>query len=252
MALTDHKHALADREPGPKNLLGGVTNGEKLYHFLRMDRLLDLVSEKKIFLSRPRTWKDPFEDYLSKVVGNYMGEEFKYALTENFFAQCWTRKPECDGMWRNYCAFDAGVRIETTALKLLSAIWGKGDAHPSLHTFVGEVDYFADDEFLAEAKCRAEAVCTSDGVGMARTLLLKRAEFSYELEVRALVCDKACRPDTQSFAIEPTAFIGSIMFAPGVHKAACAAYTEWLVVQGFDRSIISRSSLYVDPVSIAI
>ncbi len=236
------------------NLLNGLTPDAPIFRYMTIDRLFEMVSRRELVLRRPHVWDDPFENFLSKTTMLQNGEAIGFNLTNEFFAQCWTLKKECDGFWRNYCSLSDGVRIETTAAKLVRAVWDQGNRFVHLQRFVGRVRYLADHELRAELQdCLAYGHPLTDqsNRGCAQTLLIKRTEFSYEDEVRVLAADDSVDTDRKSFPIAPCQFIQSILFAPKVMDARCEAYTSWLVRAGFRSSAVSRSSLY-DPWTLVI
>lgn len=238
-----------DLEHPTRNLLNGLKPSDRLYRFLRLDRFLDLVSHRILLLRKPHTWDDPFENFLSKTTIDDNGQSVGFNLTNDYFGQCWTLREECDGMWRNYCSLDCGVRIGTTSEKLIQAIWNGTDTFTPLQTFVGRVRYLDDGSLKAElAGCSeyGHPLMNSSGRGIAQMLLIKRTEFDYEEEVRALVSDDKMVGDTKTFVIDPRGFIDSITFAPKMNDTLRDALANHLVSQGFSRNCITRSTLY-DP-----
>lgn len=235
------------------NLLNNLEPSTRLFRFLPTCRLLQLVLERQFMLARPSKWADPFENFLSKTTFVLNGESIGFNLTDDFFGQCWTLREECDGLWRNYCGknLDSGVRIETTAEKLLRAIWNGRDRFASLRTFVGKVVYLDDEELkgvLQGCMGYGHWLTSPNGDGMAQTLLMKRTEFEYEHEVRALVSDPDHADDHKPIPIKPNDFIDSVMFAPKVADKQQEECIDHLVAAGFDQSkiLVARSTLY-DP-----
>lgn len=242
---------LRDSDDPNANLLNGLEPSTRLFRFLSTCPFLILLSDRQVELVRPNRWQDPFENFLSKTTFVQGGKAIGFNLTNDFFGQCWTLREECDGLWRNYCGkkLDDGVRIETTAEKLLRAIWSGRDKHASLRTFVGQVRYFGDDDLkLALQGCLGYGhwLTSPNGDGMAQALLIKRTEFAYEHEVRALVSDPDCTGSFKPFPITPSEFIDSVLFAPKMDAARRADLTDRLLAAGFDRGKIARSTLY-DP-----
>ncbi len=208
-------------DPGDPNanLLNGVEPSTPLFRFLSTKRFLELVRNGGFELCRPSRWEDPFENFLSKTTFVKDGQPIAFNLTNDFFGQCWTLRAECDGLWRSYCGkeLDDGVRIETTAEKLIRAIWDGNDGSPLLRTFVGQVRYLSDDALKAEFQGCLEyghGLMSPNGDGMAQVLLIKRTEFAYEYEVRALVADPGNDGDFKAIRITPADFIDSVLFAP--------------------------------------
>ncbi len=236
------------------NLLNGVSEDTVLYRYYSLNRFRELVSDKELVLVRPSMWPDPFEDFLSRTETSLSGEKVQFDLTKEYVGQCWTVAEECDGLWRNYCGLDNGVRISTTAGKLLSAIWDHNDKYASLHTFVGGVKYLSDTEIKASLKgCLVYGHDLTDpnGTGIAQTLLVKRTEFAYEREVRALATQNDTEYKIKKFGIDPVVFIDEVMYSPQLSIVIQKAIQSILGSVGMPQSKISRSSLY-DPWSLKL
>jgi hypothetical protein len=168
-------------------------------------------------------------------------------LTKSFFGQCWTTRAQCDGFWRNYCSLNSGVRIETSAGKLIRAIWDRSTRTSHLRRFLGLVRYLDEPQLKSELErgiVGDEILLDQSNRGCAQSLLVKRTEFSYEHEVRALAEELEADSDTLPFSVDPGHFIESVMFAPKMCDGKCEAITEWLVSKAFKRNRISRSTLY--------
>ena len=234
-----------------QNLLNGLCPETRLFRFMTTKNFLHLLDTKQLTLRRPRLWQDPFEDFLSKTTIVRDDSTIGFDLTKDYFGQCWTKREECDGLWRNYAGQDLAeaVRIETTAADLLAALWNRKGKYASLWTFVGTVEYL-DDATLKDRLMGCleygHPLSSSDGRGVASTLLIKRTEFSYEHEVRALVSDPSEAADLKSVTIDLATFIKSVRFAPNMSTLAQDALTQHLLTCGVPKHLVSRSSLY-DP-----
>jgi hypothetical protein len=245
MTAPGHAH----RDNPMENLLEPLAPDTRLFRFIRSRRFLELLSSRRIVLCRPRLWDDPFENFLSKTTVEDDGDTVGFNLTNDFFGQCWTLQSECDGLWRNYCALEDGVRIETTAGKLIRAIWNTADRFASLRTFVGKVDYLEDDQLRDMLQGCLEYghwLTDSTGKGMARVLLVKRIEFAYDHEVRALISEPDHTDDIKAFPIVPKDFIDTVMFAPKMNDTRYTECIDQLRAASFPDSRVSRSELY-DP-----
>jgi len=92
-------------------------------------------------------------------------------------------------MWRIYSREEDGVRVSTTIRRLFSAIYDDKDQFATLKYFVGEVEYKERaeiEDFLRRTPFMSLAFGGQAGP-FARTLCIKRPEFSHEAEVRLLV-----------------------------------------------------------------
>lgn len=236
------------KDPGPDdNVLNDLAPAAPLYRFVKVGRLEQLISDQRLVLVRPRLWEDPFEDFLSKTTVIRGGDRIGFGLTRDFVGQCWTLNAECDGMWRNYCGLDNGVRIQTTAAKLVRTIWDYSDRFADLRTFVGRVQYLDDDQIKSMLRGSVDyghPITDPSGVGMVQTLLVKRREFAYEHEVRALACEPDQAKDHREFSIDPLGLIEGMMFSPKMEDAMYQTHRDWLIARGFPGAAISKSKLY--------
>lgn len=220
------------------NLLNGLTPDTQLFRFFPIGRFFEMVRTRSIWLCRPRKWDDPFENFLERI------PVYK-ALSSGFFGQCWTLNCERDTYWRNFCSIESGVRVETTAGRLIRAVWVH--PHPNLQCSVGRVQYKTESEIksrLADGPDYHRPLCDNQGLGIHERLLDKRTEFAHEEEVRVLVDDPDAKEDFKTFSVNPIAFIQSIKFAPKMHCAHSVALRNWLVKTGFAKHTISQSTLY--------
>jgi hypothetical protein len=142
-----------------------------IYRVFRLQYIGEVLQDNKLRLVPPASWEDPFENMLSRCAITYASgspgqQEFFDRVRRPVFAQCWSAEPESDAIWRVYSRFDKdqdsgrnkapqeeGVRVRTTAVKLLQALW---DNSPTDHTdacFLGGVRYMPEDQvkqFIAD------------------------------------------------------------------------------------------------------
>jgi len=233
-----------------ENILHGLGSDDTIYRFVTVDRFFEMIHCKKLVLVRPNKWEDPFEDFLSRTEFiNKKGERTGFALTRDFFGNCWTLREECDGIWKNYASLTGGVRIQTIVKKLLEVIYDKNNASSKMSSFIGKVEYkeegdikqfLKDDDFI-------NWLTDTKGKNIAKTLLFKRDEFTYEQEVRLLFSaehNKFEKQDIIEFAIEPLNLIDSVLFAPKMSSHLYEIYKEQLIKEGFDKTKILKSQLY--------
>lgn len=248
------KFNLSPEERMKENILNGLDIDSPIFRFVRTERLFELVETKKIVLVKPWKWDDPFENFLSKtIVVNKKKEKVGFNVTNDFYGQCWTLKDECDGIWRNYSSLENGARIETSAIKLLSSIYDLADGESKLSCFIGRVLYEPDNEipnFLSG--WISQMIVDSTGKEIAKMLLIKREEFSYENEVRLLYSKEGSKDDgIVEFEVDPLDLIVSIMFSPKMKLQDFEKYKNKLIQLGVSEHRISKSTLY-DPYYIEI
>ena len=233
-----------------ENILYDLGSDDTIYRFVTVDRFFEMIHSKKIVLVRPIKWEDPFEDFLSRTEFiNKKGERTGFALTRNFFSNCWTLRAECDGIWKNYASLTDGVRIQTTVRNLLEVIYDKNDGFSKISSFIGKVKYQEDGDIkqFLEDDNFINWLTDTTGKNVAKTLLFKRDEFTYEQEVRLLFSDEHNKFENQDiikFAIEPLSLIDSVLFAPKMSGHLYELYKEKLIKEGFDKTTILKSQLY--------
>lgn len=178
------------------------------------------------------------------------------------FGQCWTTIPESDAMWRIYSdvdkdrGFDSffstneGVRLCTTARKLVNALAKGIGAEQADKCCIGLVKYFDEEELRAYVvnevgSYREKAF--SGVSGHADALLLKRTPFKHESEVRLLYIDSDRKFQNQEFIevpIDVNAVVEEITLDPRLRSGGGEPKRrEWLETNGYKNSINS-SALY--------
>lgn len=249
-ALVDYLRSLPNQESPESRLFDGISRDTMLYRFMDLEAFCDMVANKKMILRKPTEWDDPFEDFISKTQIVYPDYVQYFELTGNYYGQCWTTKEECDGFWRNYCGgLSYGVRISALAGKLIDAVWQRADRVPC-RCALGRVEYLSDTEIKARIRNWTGWLADDQGVGQAKSLLIKRKEFSWDSEVRVLIKDTS--PDSKlAISIEPSDLIDNVMFAPNCGYGMRQVLRSYLIANGFDVKKIARSTLY-DPWRIKI
>lgn len=92
-----------------------------LFRIITVERFFELMIEKRNTFVSPSSWEDPFEAFTSKAKIIIDGKEI--FSNSRIWGQCWTtRINETDAMWRIYTPSKNGVRIKTTARKLLDSL----------------------------------------------------------------------------------------------------------------------------------
>ena len=219
-----------------------------------MRRALDLFSKRKNALVNPSKWDDPFENYFvrSRILGLGFAELEVRNLQSSWYGQCWTTLHESDAMWRIYSPGKDGVRICTTPRQLLLSCTSLHDnsRYTYASLFIGKVTYMEAPKLLTKIGdlLRVEFSLGIHNQGCARTLLLKRPEFSHECEVRLLCCDLQGRfadPDVAEFDFDPL-IVQDVMFDPRLEPTALKAHEKVFREAGCQCQI-TQSTLYQLP-----
>lgn len=240
----------------------------RLYKFIDIRSLSYMLQDSRLYLDRVTdAWEDPYENYFLKE--NLRLEDGTKVSADNnlpgVFGQSWTFREETDAMWRIYSQDDVdangkhkrnfhGVRIETTARKLLNVIYVDDDSMAD--TWIGKVLYLELDEINKRLQGTTQSV--RDDLG--KSFFIKRQEFDHESEFRVMkLMDSSTIAQTENykriaFAIPSiTDFIDSYTLDPRLSPADYAIIKNDLINMCAEPAMISRSILYhFDPVEVTI
>lgn len=175
-----------------------------LHRIFPVWHLEETVRLRRLALVKPSLWLDPREDPAATFViqrGSKQEELAPYLAT--CWAQCWSYEANSDVLLRAYSrvALDPivqrntdpageGVRVTTTARKLIAAVEQWARKLDDQHFFLARVNYQSDDKF---AQNLANLLSGPEGPDIfrspkvrAESLFVKRAMFQQEDEVRLL------------------------------------------------------------------
>lgn len=233
-----------------------------LYRITKYDRLLSMIKEKKNVLVRPSLWEDPYENFLLSGEGILPNGQ-KVSLEElknKHYAQCWSKKEECDGLWRNFRSKDDfAVKIKVKAFDLFNEFYDMTNGFHSLSYFIGQVNYISEDTVKSYFDENINILSNSGQyLPFIRALLIKRSQFEYEEEVR-LIFNQPSKDDIAnvknpwdgtdlfSYVIDPNLLIDEIIFEPWIDDADFKAKEKELRTIGYTGKI-NKSSLYDKPI----
>lgn len=168
----------------------------KLYRFLSLESLLDILLNNELTLMRPSLWDDPFEqkvfnDFIDRKIQLKIAEvgididlydQFKdlihqKSISENVYAQCWTNVSESDAFWRIYSHNNRAIRISTD----FSNISKYQDLHVQP---IDYADYIVGENLL-------EIYVNNEDIDILDLISLKRAAFEHEHEIRLIYIDES-------------------------------------------------------------
>lgn len=217
-----------------------------IYRIMSIHRLFQILDEKNITLVKPKKWDDPFENALLNCNVVFPdGTKATISAKDSVYGQCWTFHSETDAMWRIYSHDKDGVRVTTTPRKLLNALQQNVD-NPETTCFIGKVCYLTTQQLYE--KFEQIHLFSTDGSGIAESLLYKRTEFAHENEVRLIYSgeDGKCDSDIFKFSIDPNTLIDDLLFDPRMDKNLMRAFE--LVIREKDyKATITKSTLYDAP-----
>lgn len=217
-----------------------------IYRIFPIGRFIQVLTSKELTLIKPKKWDDPFENALLSSDFIMGGEKTKFSAKDYIYGQCWTLHRETDAMWRIYSPNKDGVRLKTTPRKLLTALKSHVGHFSDIQCFIGKVEYKTKPELL-EIFNKIDLLST-DGTGIAKSLLYKRREFSHEREVRLIYSgdDDNSPSDIYSFQIDPNELFDRVLFDPRMEESLRKSYIS--AVKGLGCTVeVKRSTLYDPP-----
>jgi hypothetical protein len=243
-----------------------IASDTPIYRVFRLKYIGDVLQDKRLRLVPPASWEDPFESMLSYCAITYASgspwwHECFDRILRPLFAQCWSVESESDAIWRVYSRFDKdqnsgrnkaaqeeGVRVRTTAVKLLQALWDNSPTDPTDACFLGGVRYMPEDQvkqFIADEIGKKQLQAFEGGRGHAESLLFKRVPFFHEREARLIYFENRPGSPPKEFflPIEPNALIEEIILDPRLTADESREREETLRRMGYCGPI-QKSLLY--------
>ncbi|MHC8326021.1 DUF2971 domain-containing protein [Pseudomonas sp. LB1P83] len=219
--------------------MAGTERSARLYRILDFTKVVQIFEKKELYFANPGSWEDPYENHI------------KHSKNHAVFAQCWSRTPISDAMWRIYSQNGMGVRISTTVLKLRAAL--KDAAKDKNYRFrVDKVEYKSQADLLIEVKSIAADLNESFFINRAiDALYIKRDAFEHEDEWRATLYSKSevSSKDQKGFTIpvEPHALIDRILLDPRAPEELIQAFKFYFKSYFNYKGTVQRSALYRSP-----
>lgn len=233
-----------------ENAIGLEDLDIKIYRIFSLDRFSRIIASRENGLVHPSKWDDPFENFFLKGQAEMSdGTQVSLShLSASWYGQCWTKNKDSDAMWRIYSAVKTGVRAETTVRALFSDFYDSADKFASLKYLIGSVEYKQREEI---ARFLADTTFTDLAFGgqphkFAKTLLIKRPEFSHENEVRLLFHDAEGSYGQNGVAVFPfrwDTILTEVALDPRLSESEFQAEKQKLVILGCTVPI-TQSELY--------
>lgn len=249
------------------NLIGLENADVALYRIFRLKHFRKLLEKRSLVLVNPSKWEDPCENILTycaitfKRNGRYE-QAFFDQTRKPLYAQCWSLVPESDAMWRIYSTVKRnietlrnnsvgkeGIKVRSTARKLLSVLWNGCPSEPKDACFLGAVQYHTQKQLeqqIANEIGRYGLQAFAGGRGHALSLLIKREPFEHEREVRLIYVEhhKKCSLDTKlPISIDPNTLFEEIVLDPRLHPDDAVERETELRSLGFSGQVV-KSELY--------
>lgn len=234
------------------NFVPKVNDAQSIYRVMPVERLLQLIHDKRNILVHPSKWDDPFENFFLKSKFTYNGISVGVdQLRSEIFGQCWTlNEQETDALWRIYSPEKNGVRVKSTLSKVLNPLIAQNITDYFHKTYIGKVHYVPEDDLksaMESADLDSMDFTFASGIMIIRSLLTKRTAFEHENEVRVIYRGKPnLVGGIHGYDINPQEFIQELLFDPRMDEKE---------YQGFENQFktllpscqISQSTLYRVP-----
>jgi len=82
-----------------------------VFRYVSVQKAIDIFENNWLVLVKPSAWKDPFENFISKVRFRKNGKNRRITYLDNVFGICLTLGTETNLMWDAYTPFNNGVRL---------------------------------------------------------------------------------------------------------------------------------------------
>ncbi len=183
---------------------------KKLFRYIGFEDFINLTINNKDRFVRPSSWDDKYEGYLfsqmetpedvrkivSEMYYNLCPRNY-FAIPDNYFrmwhskwftyAQCWSKHPETDAMWRCYSYGNRAIRIRTKDDKLLSHTKKVFPEEEQFRVYLGKVNYDLNKKNILEQQISQ----MKDSLLAHETYFHKRPAFRHEGEYRLLIADNS-------------------------------------------------------------
>ena len=233
-----------------------ITLDSNIYRIMPIDRFIQVITEEKFPLFRPRIWDDPFENLLlNSKFSIFNSSVCVKEIRDSFYGVCWSLTKENDAMWRIYSPDKRGVKIKTKISKVFDAIFYDLEDKEKISFSVGDVVYLADKEIVAIFSSFNENNITlaDNNSSFPSSLLFKRPEFKHENEIRFLIEKKGLSEDICKLNFNWFDCIEEIVFDPRIDKDVYESYKTLLINHyKFKERIIKKSELYTKPIELNI
>jgi hypothetical protein len=231
----------------------------QIYRVYSIKWFTDLITTNKNGLVNPSKWEDPFENFFlqNQCVASDGTIVSLESLSNSWYGQCWTRNSDSDAMWRIYSSNKEGVRVSTTIRKLFSSLYDHNDKFSNLKYMIGSVEYLERtkiEQFLSNTTF-TELAMGGQPHKFAKTLCIKRSEFSHENEVRLLFQDvenNVGKNGVASFPFNHDMILDDVALDPRLSPADFQNVKSRLVKLGCKLPIIQSDLYQITPTTIRL
>lgn len=132
----------------------GPMDTDPIYRIMPVEEFVAMLCHHSNVLRRPALWDDPFEKVIQKFKVRLDDGQMKELDWKHWYAQCWSIRKECDGLWRNFTHNKEvrSVKIETTIGQLRNSLNIDND---NIVSFAGCVEYVEPRKYKTEIEMMA-------------------------------------------------------------------------------------------------
>ena len=237
------------------DLLNGINSDDKIYRIMKYDYFIDWLKNRRLRLTSPAKWEDPYENFLINIdLFKKTGEPIDLnGLKKKNYCQCWSLEEESNLLWREYSPDNLGVRLTTSVGRYFEHIENKvrGQFDQSKNEIVtikiGKVEYKnqSDIEAILKDPNLYREYFLKDNIYP--NFLIKRKPFSSEKEVRLILNDFDDMYNKYPYFFIDNVdfdFLERITFDPRIDEKVYKANRNEIISLGVDENKITRSDLY--------
>ncbi|HPH81526.1 MAG TPA: DUF2971 domain-containing protein [Flavobacteriales bacterium] len=169
---------------------------KRIYRFITLDRLIDVLKSNRFAFVNPSIWTDPFEKFFLEREFIIDDQHYYLPAKDKVFALCVSGTLNSEAFWKVYAPKEDGVRLTFNAEKLVTNFL---DQLMDADVYIGKVNYQITRQFYSltidKEKLKSEILSKKVGENQLRLFMKKRKSFLYEDEIRILVVPhKKSRP----------------------------------------------------------
>lgn len=226
---------------------------KKIYRIIPLIRFKEILEKKMNTLINPYLWKDQYENLIlkSSISIEDTSLTLENTLWKSIYCQCWSTTEESIPMWEIYSSDYESVKVSTTIRKLYNSLYYEyGELYD---TFIGRVLYNSDRVVLEYLKKNSmEWIYDKSGLGIAKSLLIKRNIFSHENEVR-LIYNSFGRieHDFVQYQINPNILFDEIVLDSRLSDEKFEENKDSILKLGWEK-IVKKSNIYDSPLDFYI
>jgi len=214
---------------------------KKIFRYMPVYRLIDMLSTNHLGMLNTTMWKDPFEGFLFDQYIEKHPRSPHCGLKKSLYCVCFSVDTETDQFWRSYTPANNGVRIRVPVDKLKSALDDRfvlASIEYKSRRKMKKVlkKHLKDDNHTAEE--------------LRDLFLYKLLGFHTDQEIRLVTIDDRNQETIKNVEIDIFGLIDDIMWDPRMPDTLCSIYREHIektyTLRGQKSPRIHKSTLY-DP-----